>query len=438
MYADLDWLPGGRLNIAHEAIDRHANGWLRDKPAMIWQGRDGDRETYSFGRLRELTDKFANVLKSLGVGRHDRVFIFMDRLPELYIALMGTLKVGAIASPMPPDLGQVAVGTRLKDTGVKVLVTEPHMRRAITGIIPQLFELQHMIVVNKDARDPFPLEMADLSYDEEMDKASANFNIESTGQLDHALLHYTLGDDGEAKGVVHPHLAVAQHHAVGKWILDLQEGDVCWSTAEVGRMTGTVLGAIAPWTNGVTQLSLAGALDLQTLYQSVQSFRVTALHTGPETIKRLMESSGGSSENYDLTSLRHVVITGRPLNPKAMEWIEAIFGTPVIYGWGQVETGAPLICAGADGEMPAGCIGKPMSGVEAGVLDDDYNTLPAGSIGQLAVRPGWPSMFSEYWNAPDLYSDRFRKGWYITGEIAHMDENGYFRLSSVSEPVTDL
>jgi acetyl-CoA synthetase len=317
----------------------------------------------------------------------------------------------------------------LQDSTVKVLVTEPHLRRGITGIIPELFELQHMIVVNKDGRDPFPLEMADLGYDEEMDKASPNFDIEPTGQIDPALMHYTQSDEGEARGVVHPHLAVVQQYAAGRWVLGLRDGDVCWSTADVGRLTGTVLGAIAPWTNGVTQLSVAGELEPQTLYEAVQSYRVIVLQTGPETIATLMGDGEHVPGSYDLSSLRRVVSTGGPLSPKAAEWSESAFGTPVLDAWGQAETGAPLIAGRPGDERPTGSVGKPVPGVEVGVLDGDYNPLPPGSTGLLAVRPGWPSMFSAYWDQLDLYSNRFRKGWYITGDTARADANGHYWLT---------
>jgi acetyl-CoA synthetase len=294
-----------------------------------------------------------------------------------------------------------------------------------------------MVVVNKDGRDPFPLEMADLGYDEEMDKASANFDVEPTGQLDPALMHYAETGEGEATGVVHPHLAAVQHDATGKWVLGLQEGDVCWSTADVGRLTGTVLGALAPWTNGVTQLSIAGELEPQTLYEAVQSYRVTVLQTGPETIATLMEAGEDPPEGYDLSSLRHVISTGGPLSPEAAEWGEAAFRTPVRDAWGQAETGAPLIAGRPGDESPTGSAGKPVPGVEVGVLDDDYNPLPPGSTGLLAIRPGWPSMFSAYWDQPDLYSSRFRKGWYITGDTARTDGNGYYRLTGRAGDIID-
>ena len=429
MYDRMEWLPRGRLNIAHEAIDRQANGRLRDRPALVWQGRDGDRETYSYGRLKELTNRFAGVLKSLGVGRGDRVFTLMERLPELHIALIGALKTGAIVSPTPPDLPPEAVKDRLRDTAVKVLVTEPHLRRSITGIIPELFDLQHMVVVNKDGRDPFPLEMADLGYEEEMDKASAGFDVEPTGELDPALLHYRQDDQGESLGVVHPHLAVVQQYAAGGWVLDLQEGDVCWSTADVGRLSGTVLGAIAPWTNGATQLSIAGDPTAEALYKAIQTYKVTVLHTGPGTIAMLMEAGDELPRRHDLSSLRRLVTTGGPLVAGAAAWAEEVFGATVCDGWGQAETGAPLIaCTGGEGS-PVGSIGKPLPGVEAGVLDGDYNPLSRGSAGLLAIRYGWPAMFSGYWNRPDLYSSRFRKGWYVSGDTAYVDEDGCYRIT---------
>ena len=172
MYAELDWLPGGGLNMAYEAIDRHANGRNRDKLAMIWEGKNGEKERYTFGQMKQLSDRFANVLQSIGIEKGDRVFVFMDRIPELYIAIFGILKAGAIAGPLFSAFGPEPVKDRLQDSGAKVLVTQPDLRRKITEIIPELFELQHIIVVNKDNRDPEPILSSDLSYDEEMAKVA--------------------------------------------------------------------------------------------------------------------------------------------------------------------------------------------------------------------------------------------------------------------------
>ena len=268
MYSELDWLPGGWLNVAHEAIDRHANGRRRDKVALVWEGKGGERETYTFGRLKVLTNQFANVLKSLGIGRGDRVLTLMDRVPELYVALLGILKAGAIAGPLflasTPDL----VKDRMRESGAKVLVTHPELRRRISNVIPELFELQHIVIVNKNNRDPSPREIADLSYEEEMSKAPADFEVVATSQLDSSILHYTSGTTGKPKGVVHRHESVVQQYATGKWVLDLHDEDIYWCTADPAWATGTAYGMIAPWTNGVTQLVYEGGFGCRRLVRT--------------------------------------------------------------------------------------------------------------------------------------------------------------------------
>ncbi|MCI0440371.1 MAG: AMP-binding protein, partial [Chloroflexi bacterium] len=266
-YEELDWLPGGFLNMAHEAIDRHANGRNRDRTALIWEGRNGEREDYTFGDLRRESNRFANVLKSLGIEKGDRVFIFMDRLPELYVAFFGILKIGAIAGPLFAGFGPDTIKARMKESGAKVLVTQPELRRKITDVILELFELQHILIVNKNGRDPYPHDMQDLDYYEEMGKASADFDIVNTSQYDLSIMQYTSGTTGKPKAVLHCHLAVVQHHVTGKWALDLHPDDVFWCTADPGWITGTSYGMLAPWTNGVTQLVYEGGFQASAWYE---------------------------------------------------------------------------------------------------------------------------------------------------------------------------
>ena len=344
MYQELDWLPGGWLNKAHEAIDRHANGCLRDKVAMIWEGKYGEQETYTFGQIKTLTNKFANVLKSLGVEKGDRVFIFMDRVPELYTAFFGILKTGAVAGPLFSAFGPDSVRDRLQDSGAKILVTQPDLRRRITGVIPELFDLQHIIIVNKNNRDPNPPEMADLDYYQEMDKATANFDIVPTSQYDYSVMHYTSGTGGKPKGAVHRHQAAVQHYATGKWVLDLHENDVYWCTADPGWVTGTSYGMMAPWTNGVTQLIYEGGFGASAWYELIQKHRVAVWCTAPTAIRMLMRVGDDVPKRYDLSSLRHINSVGEPLDPQAVMWGLQAFGTPFHDSWWQTETGA-ILCA---------------------------------------------------------------------------------------------
>ena len=301
MYSELDWLPGGGLNKAHEAIDRHANGRKRDKIAMIWEGKNGEREDYTFGDMKRETDKFANVLKSLGIETGDRVFTFMDRLPEQFISVFGILKAGGIAGPLFSAFGPDPVKDRLQDSGAKVLVTQPDLRRRIAHIIPELFDLQHIIIVNKDGRDPAPIDSQDLDYYEEMGKASADFTTVNTSQYDFSIMHYTSGTTGKPKGAVHRHQAVVQQYATGKWALDLHEDDIYWCTADPGWVTGTSYGMLAPWTNGVTQLIYEGGFRASAWYEQIQKHKVTVWYTAPTAIRMLMKAGDEIPKRYDLS-----------------------------------------------------------------------------------------------------------------------------------------
>ena len=426
MYAQLDWLPGGGLNKAHEAIDRHANGPNRDKIAMIWEGKNGEKETYTFRQMRDQSNKFANVLQSLGIQKGDRVFIYMERLPELYIAFFGILKAGAIAGPLFSAFGPDPVKDRMQDSEAKVLVTQPDLRRKITGIIPELFELQHMIIVNKNNRDPIPLMSGDLSYEEEMAKATANFETVVTSQYDYSIMHYTSGTTGKPKGAVHRHQAVVQQYATGKWALDLQPNDIYFCTADPGWVTGTSYGMLAPWTNGVTQLIYEGGFRASKWYELIQDYKVTVWYTAPTAIRMLMKAGDDIPRRYDLSSLRFIASVGEPLNPEAVVWSHDIFGMPFHDNWWQTETGAILCANYACQDVKPGSMGRPIPGVELGIVDDEYQPVPAGEDGNLVVRPNWPSMFHAYWNNSEMYNSRFRQGWYITGDRARVDADGYY------------
>ncbi|MFH1434544.1 MAG: acetate--CoA ligase [Pseudomonadota bacterium] len=426
VHEELAWLPEGCLNMAHECIDRHAAGPKKDKKALLWEGKKGETETYTFGRLKEESDRFANVLRELGVERGDRVFIFMERLPELYIAFFGILKAGAVAGPLFSAFGPEPVKDRLLDSGARILLTQPALRRRIAGIIPDLPQLEHVIVVNKNNRDPDPLAEGDKDYEALMSEASPGHEVEKTSMYDYSVMHYTSGTTGKPKGAVHCHQAVVQQYATGKWVLDLHEDDIYWCTADPGWVTGTSYGMLAPWSNGVTQLIHEGGFKAGAWYELIAKYSVTVWYTAPTAIRMLMKAGSDIPARYDLSSLRHINSVGEPLNPEAIAWGLPVFKQAIHDNWWQTETGAILIANYASMDVRPGSMGKPVPGIEAGILDDNYDPLPPGSDGNLAIRPGWPSMFRTYWNNTEMYNSRFRKGWYITGDQARVDEDGYF------------
>jgi acetyl-CoA synthetase len=433
--SELDGLPGGALNIAHEAIDRHCNNGYAAKLAMIWEGKNGEREDYTYDDMRVQTNKFANVLAGLGVAKGERVFTFMERLPEIYFTVFGTLKAGCVIGPLFSAFGPDPVKDRLENSGATVLVTQPDLRKKIKDIIPLLPNLKHIVVVNKDGRSSEPMAVGDVSYDDLMATASDELAPLTTTRDDYSIMHYTSGTTGKPKGAVHRHNSVIQQYATGKWALDLHADDIYWCTADPGWVTGTSYGMIAPWTNGVTQVIYEGGFSARKWYEIIQTHKVTVWYTAPTAIRMLMKSGVHVPKSFDLSTLRFAASVGEPLNPEAVVWGEEAIGMAFHDNWWQTETGAIMIANYNSMDIRPGSMGRPIPGIEAGIIDTEGNELPDGENGILAVRPGWPSMFQTYWQDDERYNSRFKDGWYLTGDEASRDKDGYFWFVGRSDDV---
>lgn len=435
IFEDIPWMPGGGLNNAYVCIDSHVDSGKGDNVAMIWNGKNEEEEIYTFKELKFLTDRFAGVLKNLGVNKGDRVFVFMDRLPECYIAVFGGLKIGAIVGPLFSAFGPDPVKDRMLDSGAKILVTQPELRKKISGILADLPDLEKIIVVNKNNRENNSLVGEDLSYEELMNKAIPIDSIESTSQYDYSIMHYTSGTTGKPKGALHRHQSIVQQYATGKWALDFQEGDIYWCTADPGWVTGTSYGMFAPWSNGVTQVIYEGGFSASKWYSVIQKHKVNIWYTAPTAIRMLMKAGSAPIKKMDLSSLRFIASVGEPLNPEAVVWGNENYGMPIHDNWWQTETGA-IMCANLSSmQIRPGSMGLPVPGIELAILDKDLKRLPANSPGILAVKPGWPSQFFAYWKNDERYNSRFKRGWYITGDEAYMDEDGYFWFQGRSDDV---
>ena len=412
-------------NLAYAAIDRHARS-QPGKMALIWEGKSGEQEQYTYGELARLTNKFANVLLGLGVKKGDRVFMFMERLPELYVAFFGGLKIGAVVGPLFSAFGPDPVRDRLADSGASVFITTPDLKARIEHIFADLPNIRHFIIVNKNNRHPKALGKNEISYEDAMQKASPDFHGLVSGKENPSIVHYTSGTTGKPKGAMHVHNALIQHYATGKWALDLHPDDIYWCTADPGWVTGTSYGMSAPWTNGVTQLIYEGGFKASVWYSLIQKYKVTVWYTAPTAIRMLMKAGEKVPAEHDLSTLRHICSVGEPLNPEAVVWGMRVFKQAIHDNWWQTETGAIMIANYAFMEVRPGSMGRPIPGITAGILDDNYQELPPGKEGHLAVRPGWPAMFRTYWNNKTLYDSRFKNGWYITGGRASKDKDGYF------------
>ncbi|HEX6913428.1 MAG TPA: acetate--CoA ligase [Longimicrobium sp.] len=428
---ELAGLPGGTgLNIAHEAVDRHAYGALRDHVAVRWLGRGGEEVHLTYGGLRRLTARFANALGALGMGKGERVFGLMGRIPELYVAALGTMKAGAVFSPLFSAFGPEPIRARLSLGEAAVLVTTPALyARKVAGIRQSLPHLRHVLLVRgKDDAGELPPDTLDLGV--LLDAASDEYAIPPTDPEDPALLHFTSGTTGRPKGAVHVHRAVLSHHVTGKLALDFHPGDVFWCTADPGWVTGTSYGIVAPLTNGITLVVDEADFDAERWYRILQDQQVTVWYTAPTAVRMLMKAGDALPGTFDLSRLRLVASVGEPLNPEAVRWGERVLGRPIHDNWWQTETGGIMIANYLAMDVRPGSMGRPLPGVEAAIVErtEDGGARPVadGEQGELALRPGWPSMFRGYLNEEERYRKCFAGGWYLTGDLARRDGDGYF------------
>jgi acetyl-CoA synthetase len=428
---ELDGLPHHQgLNIAHEAVDRHAQGARASHLAIRWLGKDGRVENFSYGRLQESTNRFANVLQRLGVGKGDRVFVLAGRIPELYIAALGTLKNRSVFCPLFSAFGPEPIRARLTIGQAKVLVTTRSLyERKVAAIRQAIPSLEHVLLVREGPQPADVTGTQDLTA--LMQRASPGFAIGPTDPEDTALLHFTSGTTGTPKGAVHVHHAVVAHHITGKYALDFHKDDVFWCTADPGWVTGTSYGIIAPLTNGITSIVDEADFDAERWYRLLQDERVTVWYTAPTAIRMMMKGGAELVNKYDLRPLRFLASVGEPLNPEAVVWGREAFGHPFHDNWWQTETGGIMIANYAAMDIRPGSMGRPLPGIEAAIV----RTTEDGGVevveepnaqGELALRPGWPSMFRGYWNEPERYRKCFAGGWYLTGDLARKDEEGYY------------
>lgn len=414
------WHTTGKVNIAYEAIDRHAATDKADHPALHYSDASRD-ETYTYQAMKEASDKAATVLKENGVVKGDRVFIFMPRSPELYFLLLGTLKLGAIAGPLFEAFMEGAVKDRLEDSGAKVLVTTPDLLNRVP--VNELPELEKLILVGDDITEDEKV----VDFHKQFQAAAPIQEIEWVDLEDGMILHYTSGSTGKPKGVLHVHRAMIQHYQTAEWVLDLKDDDVYWCTADPGWVTGTSYGIFAPWLAGVTNVVRGGRFSPDDWYQTLEKYKVSVWYSAPTAFRMLMGAGDEILNKYDLSSLRHVLSVGEPLNPEVIRWGVDAMKHRIHDTWWMTETGAMLICNYPAMDIKPGSMGKPIPGVEAAIVDDSGQELPPNSMGNLAIKKGWPAMMKSIWNRPEKFDSYFLAGdWYVSGDSAYMDEEGYF------------
>ncbi len=421
VHEEFDWAKTGKVNMAHEAIDRQLTRGRRNKLALIYTDKDRTSR-FTYEDLSLQSNRFANALRKLGVTKGDRVFVFMPRRPELYIAILGILKIGAIPSPLFEAFMLEAVRDRMANAEAVALVTMPSMLDRVPR--KELPSLKHIVLVGAASSD---LGQSEYSYEALMDKAEEKTEIEWLTLEDPLIMHYTSGSTGKPKGVLHVQRAMMGHLMTGRWVLDLREDDVYWCTADPGWVTGTSYGIFAPWLNGATNLVRGGRFSAADWYHTIERFRVNVWYSAPTAFRMLMAAGDEVVKQHDLSSLRHVLSVGEPLNPEVVWWGQRVYSRRIHDNWWMTETGHILISNYPSMTIRPGSMGRPVPGVQAAIVDDSGKEVPDNTLGNLVVKPGWPGMMKTIWKQPERYNGYFHlPGWYVSGDSAYRDSDGNF------------
>jgi acetyl-CoA synthetase len=423
---ELNYNDGDLINIGEMCTDRICRMGKAEKMALIWEGYTGEEKQYTFNDMRVLTNTIAKFLVDLKIKPGERVCLFMDKVPELYFGFLGILKMGAIAQPLFSAFGSESLLTRLADAGTSAIFTQKKHLPKVRNIIKDLPSLKHIIIVDEESGKA--LREREVVF--HMDKAERveHFDIYPSTAETPSVLHYTSGTTGKPKGAQHVHYSIISQYITAKYVLDIQEDDIYWCTADPGWVTGTSYGIIGAWANGVTQCVMDSGFKAESWYKFIEKHRITIWYSAPTAIRALMKEGNDIVKKHDLSSLRHLASVGEPLNAEAVIWSQEVIGLPFHDSFWQTETGSIVISNYPGMKIKPGSMGKPFPGITATVVDLK-TFLPItkrGIVGMIALKPGWPAMFRTYWNNEETYKNKFKNGWYLCGDRASIDDEGYY------------
>lgn len=419
----------GTLNIAQQALDRHIGTPTEDHVAIRFLAKEPDAKPVdiTYHTLWQRANRFANALVSLGLQKGDRIYGLSGRTPDLYMALMGTLKAGCVFSPLFSAFGPEPIRARMEIGEATAIVTTARLyRKKLADWVHELPSLKYVLLFDELEDEPAHTK----SLGPLLERCGTEFETERMQPEDLALLHFTSGTTGRPKGAMHVHQAVVAHMTTAAFALDLHPEDIYWCTADPGWVTGTSYGIIAPLCHGVTLIVDEAEFDAERWYTTLQDQGVTVWYTAPTAIRMLMKYGKELADQYDLSSLRFLASVGEPLNPEAVVWGMKTLGLPFHDNWWQTETGGIMIANYASMDIKPGSMGRPMPGIEAAIAQRSEGGMTfidtPNETGELVLKSGWPSMFRGYLHEPDRYRKAFVGDWYFSGDLAFKDEDGYF------------
>ncbi len=432
---ELDYKDGNTINIAWYCSDRICQMGKADKLALIYEGFGGIEKEYTFNDIRLAGNTIGAFLRKLGVVQEDRVCLFMDRIPELYLSFLGVLKIGAIVQPLFSAFGEESLHVRLENAQTRVIITQRKHLAKVRRILDKLPFLEHIIIV--DHNESKPLQKSEVSFNLEETTPVEDFEIFPTKANSPSVLHYTSGTTGQPKGVRHVHYSLISQYLTTKWILDLQDNDIYWCTADPGWVTGTSYGIIGPWSLGITQCVLNSGFSAEAWYKFIEKHRITVWYSAPTAIRSLMKAGDEIVGKFDLSCLRHLASVGEPLNAEAVVWSEKVFNKQFLDTFWQTETGSIMITNFPGMKIKPGSMGKAFPGIETTLLDPKtFEPFDKpGKIGLIAFKPGWPAMMTTYWNNNEKFKEKFKNGWYLSGDRSSIDKDGYFWFTGRDDDV---
>jgi acetyl-CoA synthetase len=423
---ELGYQPGDDINIGWYCTDRICRMGKADKTAILWEGLGGVEKKYTYNDIRLRTNTIASFLKGLGVEQGERVCLFMDKIPELYIGLLAVLKLGAVAQPLFSAFGDESLFIRLENAGTKAIITQRKHVGKVRQILDKLPGLKHVIIVDHDGKKE--LKEREVVFAMDAAEQVEHFEAAHTKAESPSVLHYTSGTTGQPKGVKHVHYSLISQYLTSRWVLDLREDDIYWCTADPGWVTGTSYGIIGGFATGSTNCILDTGFSAESWYRFIEKYRVTMWYSAPTAIRSLMKAGDALVKQFDLSSLRHLASVGEPLNAEAVIWSQKVFGIAFHDTYWQTETGSMMIVNVPGMKIKPGSMGKPFPGITATVLDEKTYEPVGGpnKPGLIAFKPGWPAMMRTYWNNEETYQKKFKNGWYLSGDKAFLDADDYF------------
>jgi len=445
------WFVGGKTNIVLNALDRHIKTWRKNKLALIWEGEPGDKHTYSYWRLWQEVNKFANVLRSMGVKKGDRVTIYMGRIPELMIAMLATAKIGAVHSVVYGGFSEQALADRIEDAQSRVLVTCDgawlrgnivELKKIADQAVHKSPVVEHVVVVKRTGHDVHMQAGRDFWYHDLMALpiASTTSETEVMDAEDPLFILYTSGTTGKPKGILHTHGGYQVYTSTTlQWTFDIKDEDRWWCAADPGWITGHSYIVYSPLILGATSFMYEGAPNFpypNRWWKLVEEYGITILYTAPTAIRGLMRFGDAWPKRHNLSSLRLLGSVGEPINPEAWRWYRSVIGydkLSIMDTWWQTETGGfmitPLPCVG----LKPGSATRPFPGIDVDVVDEEGNSCEPGVEGKLVIKNPWPGMLRTIYGDPErmvktYFSTYAKQGWYLAGDSARKDQDGYYHI----------